>query len=179
VGTWQAVTPPDCTDPVAQRAGTSSFTDGARYQPTGTPAMACYPNDAGYGYLRVGAADGREIELLAGGWTNEEIAEEGNAALVLGLFGSRERLVWLLSPVPDRSPAGSSPDGPRTLPDWWPMAAAQLFVGLVVVGIWRGRRLGPIIQERLPVRVRASETVEGHGRLYFRLSARDRAAAAL
>ena len=45
--------------------------------------------------------------------------------------------------------------------------------------IWRGRRLGPILSERLPVTVRAAETVEGHGRLYYRLSARDRAAGAL
>ena len=52
-------------------------------------------------------------------------------------------------------------------------------MAFVVVAIWRGRRLGPILSEPLPVRVRAAETVEGHGRLYHRLAARDRAAEAL
>jgi hypothetical protein len=55
----------------------------------------------------------------------------------------------------------------------------QAGLAVVILGIWRGRRLGPILSERLPVKVRSSETVEGHGRLYFRLGARDRAAAAL
>jgi hypothetical protein len=55
----------------------------------------------------------------------------------------------------------------------------QCAVAFAVLAIWRGRRLGPILSEPLPVRVRAAETVEGHGRLYFRLSARDRAAEAL
>jgi len=45
--------------------------------------------------------------------------------------------------------------------------------------IWRARRFGPLIAERLPVVVRASETVEGHARLYQARRARDRAAAAL
>ena len=33
-------------------------------------------------------------------------------------------------------------------------------------GIWRGRRFGPLVAERLPVTVRASETTEGRARLY-------------
>ena len=52
-------------------------------------------------------------------------------------------------------------------------------MAFLVVGVWRGRRLGPIMTEPLPVTVRAAETVEGHGRLYHRLNARDRAANAL
>ena len=49
----------------------------------------------------------------------------------------------------------------------------------MLLALWRGRRLGPLISERLPVVVRASETVEGHARLYQSRRARDRAAAAL
>src|SRR5262249_57583714 len=40
-------------------------------------------------------------------------------------------------------------------------------------------RFGPLVFEPLPVVVRASETAEGHGRLYRSRRARDRAAAAL
>jgi hypothetical protein len=47
------------------------------------------------------------------------------------------------------------------------------------VALWRGRRIGPLVVEDLPVVVRASETVEGRGRLYRSRRARDRAADAL
>jgi hypothetical protein len=68
---------------------------------------------------------------------------------------------------------------PTLLPSWWQLAVVQAFVAVAVLAVWRGRRLGPILVEPLPVSVRASETVEGHGRLYQRIGARDRAAAGL
>src|SRR5262249_58144981 len=57
--------------------------------------------------------------------------------------------------------------------------AIQLGVVVVLLALWRMRRLGPLVTEPLPVVVRACETVEGHGRLYRSRRARDRAAAAL
>jgi hypothetical protein len=54
-----------------------------------------------------------------------------------------------------------------------------LAFAVLVVAIWRGRRLGPVVAEQLPVIVHASETTEGRARLYRRSRARDRAAAAL
>ena len=50
---------------------------------------------------------------------------------------------------------------------------------MLLTAAWRGRRLGALVTERLPVIVRASETTEGHGALYRSRRARDRAAAAL
>ena len=50
---------------------------------------------------------------------------------------------------------------------------------MLLVALWKGRRIGPLVAERLPVVVRASETVEGRGRLYRSRRARDRAADAL
>ena len=50
---------------------------------------------------------------------------------------------------------------------------------LVLLAWWRGRRVGPLVAEQLPVVVRASETVEGRGRLYRSRRARDVAAEAL
>ena len=55
----------------------------------------------------------------------------------------------------------------------------QLCLVVALVALWKGRRLGPLVAERLPVVVRASETVEGRGRLYRSRRARDRAADAL
>ena len=57
--------------------------------------------------------------------------------------------------------------------------AVQLAIVVVLLALWRMRRLGPLVTEPLPVVVRACETVEGHGRLYRSRRARDRAAAAL
>ena len=48
-------------------------------------------------------------------------------------------------------------------------------MALVLAALWRARRLGPLVAERLPVVVRAAETVEGHARLYQSRRARDRA----
>jgi hypothetical protein len=56
----------------------------------------------------------------------------------------------------------------------WALAFAAF-----VVALWRGRRLGPVVAEPLPVIVHAAETTEGRARLYRRSRARDRAAAAL
>jgi hypothetical protein len=50
---------------------------------------------------------------------------------------------------------------------------------VLLVALWKGRRPGPLVAEELPVVVRASETVEGRGRLYRSRRARDRAAEAL
>ena len=55
----------------------------------------------------------------------------------------------------------------------------QLCLVVLLVALWKGRRPGPLVAEELPVVVRASETVEGRGRLYRSRRARDRAAAAL
>ena len=55
----------------------------------------------------------------------------------------------------------------------------QLCLAVLLIAVWKGRRVGPLVAEKLPVVVRASETVEGRGRLYRSRRARDRAAQAL
>ncbi len=171
---------PDCGVDAAVRAGSVQFGDPrAGYQPTGPADFSCYPTvDGGYAYAGFTAPNGRQLQLLAGGISNRELGLEGNAALALAVFGSQPKLVWLMAT--EGGDAEAAPDSqPRLLPPWWQIGVVQAFLALVVVGIWRGRRLGPIISEQLPVRVRAAETVEGHGRLYYRLNAYDRAARSL
>jgi len=58
-------------------------------------------------------------------------------------------------------------------------ATLQLFIALVVLALWRARRLGRPVVEPLPVVVRAAETVEGRGRLLHAARARGAAAASL
>lgn len=171
------VLPPGCADEAAAPAGAVAFDDmRASYRSSATAELACYPTAGGYGYLRVSTPTGQRVDLLAGGVANRQLAQEGNAALALGVFGSQPTVVWLMAQQSEESAADRDP---TLLPGWWEIAVVQAVIALVAVGIWRGRRLGPILTEPLPVRVRASETVEGHGRLYQRLGARDRAADAL
>ncbi|RIS95589.1 DUF4350 domain-containing protein, partial [Mycobacteroides abscessus] len=65
------------------------------------------------------------------------------------------------------------------IPDQVNMAIWQLCIVVLLLAIWRGRRLGPVIAEKLPVIVRASETTEGRGRLYRSRRARDLASESL
>jgi hypothetical protein len=146
----------------------------ASYSPVAGAELACYPTDSGYALLRL-RARGDLVDLVSGGLSNDSLALQGNAAYATTVLGSQPRIVWLMAPRPET--AGTTE--PTLLPGWWEMAVVQGFVAVVVLGVWRGRRLGPILVEALPVTVRASETVEGHGRLYYRLSARERAAEAL
>jgi hypothetical protein len=60
---------------------------------------------------------------------------------------------------------------------WWMLL--QLVVAAAALAYWRSRRLGRLVHEQLPVRVRAAETVEGHANLYRRASAHGRAAGLL
>jgi len=98
-------------------------------------------------------------------------------------FPAAEPPVWL-TPQPATGaippPAGAPPRQGPTLIPWaaW-LVVYQLAIAALLTMIWRARRLGPLIAERLPIVVRASETVEGHARLYQSRRARGRAAQAL
>jgi hypothetical protein len=110
--------------------------------------------------------------------TNENLLHAGNAALAMNLAGGRPRLVWY---APHRIEGETS--APSSLfdliPDNVSWVVWQLCLVVLLLALWKGRRPGPLVAEELPVVVRASETVEGRGRLYRSRRARDRAAAAL
>ncbi len=172
---------PQCALPEATRAG-SAFIGGVSFTvPEG--ATGCYPA-AGRPTLVRHTVDGATVTVVGDSafMTNQRLGEDGNAALALNLAGTKPRLIWLTAPEePTSGVTGTG--GNKTLgeliPDAVPWAILQLAVAVAVVAVWRGRRLGPVVAERLPVVVRASETVEGRGRLYRSRRARDRAAQAL
>ena len=111
---------------------------------------------------------------------NDTLADRGAAALDVNLLTADRTLPTLVWLLPGADAAGS---GPATVWDLFPDSVYRAFVWLIVVGllvvVWRARRLGGVVREPLPVVVRAAELVEGHGRLYERAQARDRAASAL
>jgi hypothetical protein len=174
---------PDCSLPAAVRAGTTD-TGGIRYTTTHSDADACYPSQGLATLLRVPAASGGGDTVVLGApdiLYNDRLGEQGNASLALQLLGSRPHLVWYLPSLSD-TPAGGTSSQRNfldLLPSGWLWGTLQLFIAAVLAAFWRARRLGPLVPERIPVAIRASETVEGRARLYRKADARDRAAAAL
>ena len=111
----------------------------------------------------------------AGLFTNERVDRSDNAAVALRLLGQHGRLVWY---VPDLRDVRSGDAGSLTaqlpgglFPALWLLAAAVL-----AAMVWRGRRLGPLTVEPLPVVVKAVESTLGRGRLYRRVRDRTHAA---
>ena len=176
-----AVRPAGCDLPAARRAGPADA-GALGYDVDGTAlasAARCYPHD-GQPSLVQGVVGGQLVSLVGSGsgFTNARLDDEGNAALALGLLGAHDRLVWYL---PSRSdlPEAAQKSLYELVPGgvWWGLG--QLSIAVLLVALWRARRLGPVVAEPLPVVVRAAETVEGRGRLYRRAGARDRAGDAL
>lgn len=169
---------PGCPLPAAQRAGTvSAGGDGYRAP---SSAVRCYASgDDGYGLVRLQARD-REYTLLGFGelLENRHITQDGNAALALGLLGERDRLVWYQPDVDDLALGDADSLAARQAAWFTPLIVLLLLVG-VAAALWRGRRMGPVVVERLPVEVRSSETMEGRARLYERGGARTHALATL
>jgi hypothetical protein len=185
---------PGCPWPGARLAGPadmgglllrSAAPGGWRCYPVGAVAVPGTtgggpPPRAGYASLVRYRSGGRIITVLGTGapLTNRYLGRDGNAALALNLLTGDSRVVWLVpGPVAAAGRGSRSVSGLIPAPVY--LVAAEIALALVLAALWRMRRFGPLVFEPLPVVVRASETAEGHGRLYRSRHARGRAAAAL
>lgn len=170
---------PGCALPAATAAGNADM-GGAllRAAIAATPLTGCYPAH-GHPSLISYRTAGHQVTVLGSGapFTNQDLAAHGNAALALNLLRN-SALVWL---TPRASPATPPPIAQQQsftslIPEPVYMLATELGIAVVLLALWRVRRLGPIVPERLPAIVRAAETTEGHGRLYHARRSRDQAA---
>ncbi|NEA30932.1 DUF4350 domain-containing protein [Streptomyces sp. SID13031] len=171
---------PDCDLPAAVKAGTATVS-GVSYSAPDS-AITCYGDGINHTLIRL-ESGGKIVDVVGSPrtFTNAELADDGNAALALNLIGTHPDLLWYL---PQYDTTGfddedDTSDGPPLVPPDVRYIAWALAFAAFVVAIWRGRRLGPVVPEPLPVIVHAAETTEGRARLYRRSRARDRAAAAL
>lgn len=172
---------PGCGWPDALRAGAAEL-PGTRYDARAwVPAgEACYDGPQSAALMVIPARSGRPEVVLLGSahpLTNEGFAAQGNAALALGLLGSRNDVVWW-RPVPS-DPALAGQAGATVgelIPRWVVPVLLQILVACVLVAWWRSRRLGRLVVEPLPVVVRSGETTAGHARLLHAHHARAEAA---
>jgi hypothetical protein len=150
---------------------------GLGYAPTGGDAVGCFAAQAA-GALLLPDVDG--VTLLGAGAAlrNDEVLAADNAALALRLLGRHERLVWYV-PTLDDVEAADDLDDSGVVPDWLGPGTMLLALATLAFLLWRGRRLGPLVTEPLPVVVRSAETAESRGRLYRRVRDQEHAAAAL
>lgn len=137
----------------------------------------CFPTADGAGAFASWGQNGAAWRYLAEPrlMTNELLASDGNAALTFRALGHRPTLVWFL---PTEASAGVTDRGTSPLPPW----AGPL--GLVAAGValtlaLRGRHMGRVVTEPLPVVIKPGEAVRGRGRLYRRSRASAHAAASL
>lgn len=169
-----------CADPDAAAASRVSGTTGS-VRATGPGVEVCFPVGDGAGAYAAWEADGRTVRYLADPtlMSNDKLAEEGNAALVLRTLGHHRDLVWYLAEPDDPTLADDAAAGSPMVPGAVTGILLTLLAATAVLALARGRALGRVVTEVMPVVVRSSETTLGRGRLYRRSGAHDHAAAAL
>lgn len=167
---------PGCGLRAADRAGSVQFGPSNTFTATGQQAITrCYDG------VLVRYRDGARTLTVVGDtgfMSNSGLLRAGNAALAMNLAGDRPRVVWF---APQHLQGASRPGTSISalIPQNVSWMVWQLWLAVLLLAWWKGRRVGPLVAEDLPVVVRASETVEGRGRLYRSRRARDRAAQAL
>lgn len=136
----------------------------------------CFPTSGGHLYAER-HADGRSVAVFGAPHVlaNETVTDSGHAAVALRLLGERDRLVWYVPDLTDVA-AGEATSLGSLLPGWVRPAIFLAALAVIALMLARGRRLGRLLAEPLPVHVRAIETTTSRGRLYR--SVGDRAHAA-
>jgi hypothetical protein len=143
---------------------------------TAYPGAGCFPTEGDVVLLRPDRYAGRVLLWGAGrAFANDTILRGDNAAIALRLLGGQDRLVWYV-PNPADLDASEGVGLGSLLPRWIGPGLWLALVTVLALVWWRGRRLGPLAREPLPVVVRAAETTEGLGRLYRRSGDRGHAA---
>ncbi|MGO1545379.1 MAG: DUF4350 domain-containing protein [Gulosibacter sp.] len=161
-----------CPDALAANAPEITNLGGREFTPT-DDASGCYPVRDGYA-LVIGEVDGVEIVVLGtpSNLTNEQIVSDANAAMAINVLGAHDKLVWY---TPNAADYSEGPSFGSYIPQWLLPSLLLIYLAGFTVVVWRGRRFGPLVTERLPVTVPANETLEGRARLYDASNSRLRA----
>lgn len=173
---------PQCDLPAAVAAGPSLLAPGL--EAVSPDVSTCWPGPEGSAALATIEQDGRRVVAVDDPTflRNDDVLVEGNAALALHLLGRQDTLVWLVADPTDSTLPGDPTVEPETgavLPDWFGAVLWWALLVALVTAVWRSRRLGRLVGERLPVVVPSAESTRGRARLYRRARSRGHAAAGL
>lgn len=166
-GQAQSVTA-QCQVSAALQAGELSPST-AGLVPKSADMQACFPLAGTDAYVLLQRNQDQQLISLVASWeyfSNAHLASAGNAALAVNLLGSTTDLIWYTPTQNDHTTLATPLVGGLEKR----LAGLELatLVCFVVFAFWRGRRLGPVVEEKLPVVVPAGETIRGRGRLYQR-----------
>ncbi|WP_394938925.1 DUF4350 domain-containing protein [Psychromicrobium sp. YIM B11713] len=168
-----------CDVPDAVAAGKIDGAEATLY----SGPVTCFPSGEQGGKPIGQLAQTKDGKLTVVGnasiFSNERLAQSGNAALALRLLGHSEQLVWYLPSAKDLPVEYQRPNLSALQPGWLVPVSVWLLVVALLAMLWKGRRDGPLVEEPLPVIVKASETATGRARLYQDARALDRATASL
>ncbi|MEV8613284.1 DUF4350 domain-containing protein [Amycolatopsis sp. NPDC051373] len=170
---------PDCTVGAAVGAGPATL-GGTRFRTDDPEARQCYRDGQAPTFVQVADRSGTVTVLGTGApLTNDRLADEGNAALGMRLLGDHRRLVWYVPSPTDPALGAGQKSFYELVPPGWRYGALTAGIAVVLLALWRARRLGAVVSEPLPIVVRAAETAEGRARLYRRGGAAGHAAETL
>ncbi|YAL82599.1 DUF4350 domain-containing protein [Dermacoccaceae bacterium W4C1] len=186
--------PASCALAAANGLTLPEDTREVRYTPRSDPgddgasrATRCFPpagsfsagGDEAATLVSLPSSDGGPTYQLLGSSAvlrNNSITDGDRAALALRLLGAEPTLIWWNANSAD---AGLDAAQPARWPQWLAPAALIVALAAVVLMLVRGRRLGALVSEPLPVIVRADETTRARGQLYRRAGDLGRGAAVL
>jgi len=172
--TEDETTPADCSPAEPLVDGLSLTSPGSGY---GVPGDGCFGTSGGR-LLLVDRGAHRWVLVDGSPMTNDQVDRGQNAAVGLRLLGQRDRVVWYVADPGDVLP-GEGTGISRLLPRWIKPSIWLIGIAVVALMIQRGRRLGPLVTEPLPVTIRALESTTALGRLYAKARDRQHAAALL
>jgi len=136
----------------------------------------CFPSNGGF---VLASGPGATTYFGAGqALSNDQVLRGDNAAVALRLLGGHDRLVWYL-PTYDDADDDEAVSLWSFAPSWLAPALWLTLIATIALIWWRGRRMGRLATEPLPVVVRAVETTRSRGRMYRRGDDRSYAGGAL
>lgn len=163
-GLVQASTPPGvCTVDALADAGRIDARGGLAFETEGS-AGHCYGDEEAAFVVTTSVGGGTIVGVGGAGlFTNEALGELDNAVLAAAFLAPQPgtTVAFLQPPTPGSGDKGLS----DLVAPGIKAALLQLVVAFVVYALWRGRRLGPPIEEPQPVQIAGSELVGAVGEL--------------
>jgi hypothetical protein len=161
----QGSIPTDCSIPAVRGVGAIDPAGGITLRPAPGATGCFFASDAG-AFLVVQPLGAGELVLLGGPdlWTNAELAKDDNSVLAANLLAptaTSPRVQWIVG----LRAGGGHQSLLQLMPPRVKEGLVQLLVALVVLALWRARRLGRPVIETPVVELPGSELVVAVGNL--------------